>query len=336
MLGQIIVKESSKDLTIIIEGDFKTLLKADKEACKKVKALIAEYNAERLVAKRTEIKDKLLGELSPAKRIELASDKQFELDNDGNMYLKGTKDPIPEFLAGQLIKYLEEDIDIEGLVLFWKRLLLNPDTHTREQLYKFLENNGHPITSRGYFLAYKSVAVKRKFDKETGEEVINVEYDEDTGKKVTEKFTHELTFKPHHSGDHGMVIKIGEPITMPREECDNDPNRTCSAGLHVGSMEYVGDFGCGNKVVLECLVSPTDVVSVPVDYNATKMRTCKYYPIAISNGENEEIFLEADYDDRQKEYLAEEMSKYKTKVEDKIAEVTAAITEAGDVIDSLY
>ena len=29
---------------------------------------------------------------------------------------------------------------------------------------------------------------------------------------------------------------------MPREECDSDPDVTCSAGLHVGSMVYVHDL----------------------------------------------------------------------------------------------
>lgn len=337
MLGQIIVKESQKDLTLIIEGEFKKILKADKETCKKVKSFIEDYNSERDVSERDRIKDLIFSEISPGKKIELASNKEFELDNDGNMYLKNTKDPIPEFLAAKLLEYIEKGLDIEALVLFWKRLLLNPDTHVREQLYMFLENNGHPITSKGYFMAYKSVSVKYKYNKETGEEECNVEYDEDTGEEVKQKFTHNLTFKPHHSGNHGMIIKIGNPVTMPREECDNNPERTCSAGLHVGSMEYVGSFGWGaNNVILECLISPTDVVSVPVDYNATKMRTCRYYPIAISNGENEEIFLEEDYDVYQKDYLSEEMAKYKTKVEEKIAEISASIKEAGDIVDSLY
>ena len=66
------------------------------------------------------------------------------------------------------------------------------------------------------------------------------------------------------------------------------------------------------------------------------MRTCRYYPIAISNGENEEIFLEEDYDVYQKDYLSEEMAKYKTKVEEKIAEISASNKETGDIIDSLY
>ena len=73
--GQIIVKESQKDLTLIIEGEFKKILKADKETCKKIKSFIKDYNSEREVSKREEIKDKIFSEISPGKKIELASNK---------------------------------------------------------------------------------------------------------------------------------------------------------------------------------------------------------------------------------------------------------------------
>jgi len=336
MIAQIITKETKKDLTVIIGKDFRVIPKTDTKVYDKSVKLIEQFNTTREAHLRDSIKDELMSLLTPGRRIEMETDKRFLLDEDGVMTLKGTKEAIPEFLAEKLLKFLEDGLDIEALVNFWKRLLLNPDKHVRTQLYKFLEHNGHPITSRGYFLAYKSVGIKRKYDKETGEEIIKVEYDEETGEKIKETPSQEMAFKPFHKGSHGMAIKIGEPVTMPREECDNDPNNTCSAGLHVGSMAYVGDFGCGNKVVLECLISPTDVVSIPSDYNATKMRTCKYYPVAISNGENKEIFLESDYDEHQKGYLEEQMSGYKSEAEIRLKEIQDNITSSGDIIDSLY
>jgi hypothetical protein len=336
MIGQIVTKETKKDLTVVIGKDFRTVPKTDKGLIEKVRNEVELYNKTADVEVREDIKERLLTMLAPGRKIEMASDKRFMMDEDGVMTLKGTSEAIPEFLAKKLLQFIEDGIDIDSLVNFWRRLLLNPDKHVRTQLYKFLENNGHPITSRGYFLAYKSVAVKRKYDKETGEKIIKVEYDEDTGERVEEKFTQEMTFEPHHSGPHGMVIKVGEPVTMPREECDNNPDNTCSRGLHVGSMAYVGDFGCGDKVVLECLISPTDVVSVPSDYNATKMRTCKYYPIAISNGENKEIFLEHDYDEHQKGYLEEQMKEYRSEVDERIQKLQESIQQSGDLIDELY
>jgi hypothetical protein len=38
-------------------------------------------------------------------------------------------------------------------------------------------------------------------------------------------------------------------------------------------------------------------VSIPVDYNNTKMRCCEYFPISITNGVNDKLFLENDYKD---------------------------------------
>jgi len=337
MVSNIIVKESKKDYTFIIGESFKRLDKKDKVTVDKVKELIETHNLSKSKEERKECMDSILDLTKPGKKIEVESDGRFEMDHDGQMYLKGTSTPISQFLTKQLLDYIKDGINIEGLVKFWQRLLLNPDPRVQAQLYGFLENNGHPITPGGYFLAYKAVNIKRKFDKETGEKIVVKEYDEDTGKLVEEKLTQDMEFEPMHSGAHGMKIEVGTPITMPREECDSNPNETCSAGLHVGNMAYVGDFGNGgDKVVLEVLVSPTDVVAVPTDYNNTKMRTCKYYPIAITNGENSNIFLESDYDEHQKGYLSEQMKGYKDRAQEAVKTIEEAITEGGDILDSLY
>jgi hypothetical protein len=336
MVGQIVVKESAKDFTFVVGEHFKTIMQADAVAVSTVKALIEEYNNSRDKERRAAIEEEILTITAPGRKIENKSDGRFEMDLVGNMYLKGTKTPISEFLAQKLLEYIDAGISVEGLVKFWQRLLLNPDPAVQSQLYSFLEHNGHPITPGGYFLAYKSVNVKKRYDKDTGEEIRDVQYDEDTGEEIEKTLTQDMVFAPIHKGPHGMKIKVGEPVTMPREECDSDPNVTCSAGLHVGNMDYVGTFGGSCSVVLEVLISPTDVVAVPTDYNNTKMRTCKYFPIAISNGENENIFLESDYDEHQKGYLEEEVSKRKEASQEAIAIIEEAIQERGDILDSLY
>jgi hypothetical protein len=100
---------------------------------------------------------------------------------------------------------------------------------------------------------------------------------------------------------------------MPREECDSDPTVTCSSGLHVGSMEYVAQFGYSDSVILECLINPRHVIAVPIDYNNTKMRVCEYYPFAISNGINKNIYLESDYIAYDKEQLKKEIEEFEDK-----------------------
>ena len=63
-------------------------------------------------------------------------------------------------------------------------------------------------------------------------------------------------------------------VSMPRQAVDDNPNNTCSHGLHVCSYEYLKNF-TGERLVV-CKVNPRDVVSIPTDYNHTKMRVCRY------------------------------------------------------------
>tara|TARA_R110000737_G_C14621577_1_gene493330 strand:+ start:824 stop:1840 length:1017 start_codon:yes stop_codon:yes gene_type:complete len=304
----LVCKVNNDDVQVIIDGLPKSISRKFKEADIVIQ-LAKNFNNSKDTTERQSIIDQVQELLTPGKRIQHQTDGRFEFDGGRKMYLKGTTDPIPNFLAKKLMKWMEDKIPLNGLVNFWKHLLLNPDKSVRKQLYSFLEHNGHPITDKGYFLAYKACKVKSKYDKTTGEEILQVEYNEDTGEEET-SYNQSLTFAPYHSGAHGMVIKVGQPITMPRDECDSNPDQTCSAGLHVGSMEYVNDFGYNEGVILEVLVSPRNVVAVPSDYENTKMRTCEYFPIAINNGENADIYLESDYSGFDAKSIKKDLGEY--------------------------
>ena len=65
---------------------------------------------------------------------------------------------------------------------------------------------------------------------------------------------------------------------MQPNRVDDESSRTCSEGYHVCSKGYLQHFS--GDVVISCTVSPADVVSIPKDYNHTKMRVCRYTPIA--------------------------------------------------------
>lgn len=109
---------------------------------------------------------------------------------------------------------------------------------------------------------------------------------------------------------HKMEIKLGEPVKFERTECDSDPTRDCSYGLHVGATSYVENFANSNSVVLVCLVNPMNVMAVP-QYDHSKMRVCEYYPFALATFENRKIdiieqkFFEYDYVSHEEEELKE-------------------------------
>ena len=325
-MNYLVAKITPTDVTVIINGNHKRVRK-DSPDSSEVIELVKLHNASNVAQEREDIVTKIEELCNPAKKIELKSDGRFEFDGSSSMFLKGTSDAIPEFLAKKLLKYIDDKLDVEPLVNFWKNVLLNPDKGVRQQLFGFLEHNGHPITDKGYFLAYKAVQIARKYDVETGEEIVSVSYDGDTGERVEEVLNQSMSFKPYHSGAHGMVVKVGEPITMPRENCDSDPYETCSAGLHVGSMDYVHDFGYRDGVILEVLVSPRNVVAVPHDYNNTKMRCCEYYPIAITNGNNENIYLESDYQAIDHNNLEADLEDYEVSKLEVINEIEKELAE---------
>jgi|LSQX01.1.fsa_nt_gb hypothetical protein len=79
-----------------------------------------------------------------------------------------------------------------------------------------------------------------------------------------------------------MTIQLGVPVKQARKECDADPRKDCSNGLHVGATKYVENFAGSTGVVLVCLVNPMNVVAVP-EYDHSKMRVDEYFPFAVAN-----------------------------------------------------
>jgi len=174
---------------------------------------------------------------------------------DGRVVISGKR--IPDVLTDRVLNFKQKGLPFEPLVKFSTKLLNNPSYNSREQLYKFLEHNGHPITKDGNFIAYKKVR---------------------------------SNFKDCHTGKFDN--SVGQIVSMPREEVDDNPNNTCSSGLHVAAYGYAKDFSSGH--LLEVEINPEDVVSVPNDYNGEKMRVCKYTVKAICESRLDDVDLYED------------------------------------------
>lgn len=120
-------------------------------------------------------------------------------------------------------------------------------------------------------------------------------------KTIEETFTDDYTKK--------MVIKIGEPVRIPRSECDENADLTCSKGLHVGTQNFVLGGGFGNTIVA-CLINPQHVVSVPYK-DAEKMRVCEYYPFTKLTREELKNFHKVDLKNYIQQYRRLESKKMK-------------------------
>lgn len=140
--------------------------------------------------------------------------------------------------------------DATRFLAFWKRLRANPSEHSRQLLFRFLDRGGIPLTKSGHFLAYKTVR-----------------------RDYLDYRTAKLRNRP------------GDVVSMPRGDVEENSAQHCAAGLHVGSLEYAEYFlgmmlnnsskaPHGRIVVVE--VDPADVVCVPDDHSAQKVRCCRY------------------------------------------------------------
>lgn len=159
---------------------------------------------------------------------------------DGEVFYGATV--IQNTLASRIVSMAKEGFDVGHMVAFLENLMQNPSYRAVNELYDFLEVGAIPITENGTFLTYK---------------------------KINENWTDIYTGKIDNS--------IGATVSMPRNMVNEDSSQTCSAGLHVCSYDYLPNFGTssGSRVVI-CEVNPANVVSIPADYNNTKMRCCEY------------------------------------------------------------
>jgi hypothetical protein len=163
-------------------------------------------------------------------------------------------------------------------------------------VYKNLEDGGLNIT--------KQTTAEKWDEKEKNVEIIgnladiynavvNTKSDNDNADKTIYTDMHSKT----------MSIELGVPVVMDRKDCDADPARDCSYGLHVGATKYVEKFVEYKKnesAILVCLVNPANVVAVP-NYDHSKMRVTEYFPIGLAKYENQKIdiieqkYFEDDY-----------------------------------------
>ncbi len=157
----------------------------------------------------------------------------------GQIVFNGTI--IQNGLTERILMLVEKNLPFKPMIKFFENLLDNPSKRAVDELYTFLEVNQLPITEDGHFLAYKRV---------------------------------NDNFKDFHTGtidnSAGQVVKIIRNLV-----CD-DKEKTCSYGLHFCSKAYLKEFHNGEGKIIVLKIDPKNVVSIPVDYQNSKGRTCAY------------------------------------------------------------
>jgi hypothetical protein len=172
---------------------------------------------------------------------------------------------VAEPVAEALQRYVREGRDGGGLVRFMERLQANPSPNSREQLFLWLEKQGLRIAPDGRFIGFKGVRSDMT-SATAGPAIVD-------GKAM-----------------HGNVPnQPGSVIALERSKVLDDPLQACGSGLHVGTYGYARHF---SQVLLEVLVAPEDVVSVP-RHEAAKLRCCRYEVVGVHGTRGDVSHLEA-------------------------------------------
>ena len=176
---------------------------------------------------------------------------------DGLLYVDG--DVVDSIVSERLIQMLSNEVDVLPVLKFVYRLRLNPSSRAVNELYTFLEHKCLPLTESGTFLAYKAVRPN---------------------------------YHDKHSGKFDN--SVGNVLEMPRNKVDDNKDVGCSYGFHAGTLEYASGFACENDKIVLVEIDPADVVSIPVDCEFQKLRTCRYKVV----GEFERPLTEPLYESR--------------------------------------
>jgi hypothetical protein len=246
---QKIIKIDSKVIVMFEDGSYCERNNVSKE---EFETIVKAESDEEVFAIMCPEYGKKVQDYCDAKNIFSRIDKSKLLTLEGEIvYWKEISDlSIPTELVKAILDAEEQgdEVKIDTYRNFWTLMGLNPDEKCRKNLFWFLQRNGLIISRCGFFVAYRNVV-------------------------PTEE---EGVYTDAHSGT--TRIKIGKVVTIPREDCDNNSDITCSKGLHLGARTWLKQNYYGSQGVV-CLCNPADVVAVPKIDHYGKLRTCAYLPI---------------------------------------------------------
>lgn len=166
-------------------------------------------------------------------------------------------DHLGEFLLEKFLRNPHDTSVLETWSCFIKSINNSSSNHVVERLFTFLSNTDLYVSDDGeHVLAWKIVRSDYK-DKYTGT----------------------------------MDNSVGQTLSVPHNQVEIDPNKSCSKGLHVCSLNYLKTCyaSTGDRLII-VKVPISNILSIPYDYdNGAKVRTCGYTVIADAGVWGEDV-----------------------------------------------
>lgn len=164
---------------------------------------------------------------------------------------------LDESLEDHIVSVMKggDDADLHAVCRFAERVYGNVDPQIRAQLFSWLKSQGLlTFDDDGRIIGYRGGELNADGVAESihcGPAIVN-------GQRVN----------GHVPNPDGAIVE------MPRGNVTHDPGVACSSGLHVGTYRYA--TGWARDVIMRVAVAPEDVVSVPFDCDAQKLRCCRF------------------------------------------------------------
>ena len=188
--------------------------------------------------------------------------KQIEKMGNGDLTITGNDvlfrgHSIPNYQKQKLLSMFRDGHKtIDPYKRMIERLEGNISFRAKEEFPRFADSQEFPITEDGYILAWRG---------------LREDYYSVSGNTSTRVLKGKVD-----KGGH-IYNGVGEEIEVERSDVDDNCNRTCSYGLHVGAFSYARSWSRGKVVLVK--FDPKDVVSVPTDCNGQKCRVCHYWVV---------------------------------------------------------
>ena len=200
------------------------------------------------------------------KAVEDFVDGEVEV-KDEVVYYHGNR--VHGVVVDKLLEMLRAGLkDSAPFVNYIKRLMQNPSSNSVEELYTFLGYKSLPITPEGKVLGYKGV---------------QHDFWSTTGNAST------IVLQGETNERHQILNEVGETIEVQRRCVDDNKDRHCSHGLHIGSYDYAEGWAGTDGKLLLVEFDPEDAVSVPTDCGFQKLRVSKYKVVADITESREEL-----------------------------------------------
>lgn len=224
---------------------------------------------------------------------------------------------------------VDSSTEYQSLKKFWLKCCTNPNARSAEDLYEFLSKHQFKIDKHGNFYAYRRVVSKGAENQQLVEFVSNTYtkvkavwkkktsnfevFNDGSGFVIvnSQKQNHnenkhignlqdlyldlpnmqEKAYTSAHTGREDY--RIGEVISMPRNEGNDDNTVSCSTGFHAASKEY--DYsGFGDTPIL-MIINPTDVLSVPIR-EVGKLRSCRWFFASVLGEDEQHILDDSEFE----------------------------------------